>query len=144
MPKPNSLDANIIYLCSQFAHRFGILMTSEFHRNNISVTAEQFSVLVLLWYKDGITQKEISEGISRDKTTVVRVLKNMYKGKLIVYKKHPEDNRSKLVFVSEKGKTLQDITLQISGTLYNKMLDGIPPGKLKTSIEVMKEMISNF
>lgn len=102
--KPERLNQNIIYLCAQFSHRFSQVLSAEFKQHNIGITAEQFSVLVVLWYKDGISQKEIAEQLSRDKTTITRVLMNMKKHKLIRQVTDAADNRSNLVYLTAKGK----------------------------------------
>ncbi|WP_315817611.1 MarR family winged helix-turn-helix transcriptional regulator [Paraflavitalea speifideaquila] len=138
--KPSGLDQNIIFLCAEFSHRFSQVLAAEFKTHNIDVTAEQFSILVVLWYKDGISQKEISEQLNRDKTTVTRVLMNMKKNKLIRQVTDAADNRSNLVYLTAKGKEVQKAGVRISGELYMKVLKGIPQSQLQTGIGVLQKM----
>lgn len=140
--KPEGLDQNIIYLCAEFAHRFGQVLAAAFKQHNIDITAEQFSILVVLWYRDGISQKEISEQLNRDKTTITRVLMNMKKNKLIRQVTDKEDNRSNLVFLTAKGKAIQKAGVQVSGQLYGQVLKDIPKAQLLTGINVLQKMIS--
>lgn len=139
--KPEGLDQNIIYLSAEFAHRFSQVLAAAFKQHNIDITAEQFSILVVLWYRDGISQKEISEHLNRDKTTITRVLMNMKKNKLIKQVTDAEDNRSNLIYLTAKGKEIQKAGVQVSGQLYMKVLKGIPQDQLLTGINVLQKML---
>lgn len=139
--KPEGLNQNIIYLSAEFAHRFSQVLAAAFKQQNIDITAEQFSILVVLWYRDGISQKEISEQLNRDKTTITRVLMNMKKNKLIKQVMDAEDNRSNLVYLTAKGKAIQKAGVQVSGQLYMKVLKDIPQAQLLTGISVLQKMI---
>lgn len=142
--KPEGLDQNIIYLCAEFSHKFSQVLAAEFKQNDIDITAEQFSILVVLWYRDGVSQKEISEQLNRDKTTVTRVLMNMKKNKLIRQVTDAEDNRSNLVYLTAKGKEIQKAGVKVSGELYLKVLKGIPQAQLITGISVLQKMIQSL
>lgn len=139
--KPEGLDQNIIYLSAEFAHRFSQVLAAAFKQHNIDITAEQFSILVVLWYRDGISQKEISEQLNRDKTTITRVLMNMKKNKLIKQVTDAEDNRSNLIYLTAKGKEIQKAGVQVSGQLYMKVLKGISQDQLLTGINVLQKML---
>ena len=140
--KPTGLSQNIIFLSAEFSHRFGQAMAAAFKQNNIDITSEQFAVLVVLWYQDGISQKEISEKLNRDKTTITRVLMNMKKSKLIKQVTDAEDNRSNLVYLTAKGKEVQKAGVQVSGQLYQQVLKDIPPAQLSTGINILQKMLN--
>lgn len=139
--KPVSLDQNIIYLCADFSHRFGQALATAFRQQAIDITAEQFSILVALWYKDGISQKEISEQLNRDKTTITRVLVNMKKNKLIKQVTDANDNRSNLIYLTAKGKAIQKAGVEVSGQLYLQVLKGISAAQLTTGVHILQKMI---
>lgn len=139
--KPEGLDQNIIFLSAEFSHKFSQVLATAFKQNNIDITAEQFSILVVLWYKDGISQKEISEQLNRDKTTITRVLMNMKKNKLIRQVTDAADNRSNLVYLTSKGKEIQKAGVKVSGELYLKVLKSIPQAQLLTGINVLQKML---
>jgi DNA-binding MarR family transcriptional regulator len=139
--KPTGLDQNIIYLCADFSHQFSQALAAAFKQHQIDITAEQFSILVALWYRDGMSQKEISEQLNRDKTTITRVLINMKKNKLIKQVTDSADNRSNLIYLTAKGKEIQKAGVEVSGELYMKVLKGIPQAQLLTGINVLQKMI---
>jgi DNA-binding MarR family transcriptional regulator len=142
--KPETLDGNLIYLCTQFSHQFNLHLAAEFRKNRIFITAEQFSVLVFLWYRDGMNQKEISGRLNRDKTTVARVVRNMKKALLITQQKDPADKRFNIIRLTSKGKQLQNRALQVSGNAYLRVLGNVDPDRLKTSIGLLQVMLQNL
>lgn len=139
--RPASLDQNIIYLCADFSHKFNQALTAAFKQQEIAITAEQFSILVTLWYRDGISQKEISEQLNRDKTTITRVLMNMKKAKLIRQVTDKNDNRANLVYLTPRGKALQQAGVKVAGGLYQQVLKGISRTRLQAGIDILQKMI---
>jgi DNA-binding MarR family transcriptional regulator len=103
MSAPDSLSSNIVYLCGEFAHRMHQMLTKSFKEHRILVTVEQFSVLALLFYQDGINQQDISTMLGRDKTTITRVISIMERDELIKRITDKDDNRGKLIFLTKKG-----------------------------------------
>lgn len=142
--KPATLDQNIIYLCADFAHKFSQKMAIAFKEKGLDITAEQFSILVTLWYRDGISQKEISEQLNRDKTTITRVLINMKKGKLIKQVTDRNDNRSNLIYLTAKGKAVQKAGMQVAGQLYQQVLENISVAQLGAGIQVLQKMVRSL
>ena len=142
--KTLSLQQNIIYLSAQFSHGFSRRLEDEFKNNGITITTEQFSILVLLWYKEGINQNFVSHQLRRDKTTIARVLMNMKKNKLITQVTDPADKRAKLIYLTKKGAIIQSPTVKISGALYTKTLLGIPDAILNNGVKLFQKMIDNL
>ena len=142
--KPAGLDQNIIFLCAEFSHRFSQALGAAFREAGITVTAEQFSILVVLWYQDGISQKEISEKLNRDKTTITRVLMNMKRSKLIKQVTDAEDNRSNLIYLTAKGKEVQKKGVEVSGRMYTKVLKDVPEAQLLTGIGLLQKMLQGL
>src|SRR5258708_6388140 len=128
--KAPSLQQNIVFLCAEFSHMFRLTLAEAFRRHQLQITTEQFSILVVLWYQDGIAQKEIGRQLNRDKTTLTRVIGNMEEKALVRQKTDAQDNRSKLVYLTRKGKALQQASVNISGDLYLGVLRQVPEAAL--------------
>lgn len=144
MKSPGSLEQNIVYLAGEFTHRFHRALTTAFRRQGLNLTVEQFSILALLWYKDGINQQEISEQLGRDKTTIARVLNTMEKNQLVRRMTDPRDTRGKLVSLTAKGKSLQKKTVTLSAQLYEKCVESLTPSEQKAGISVLLKMMKNI
>lgn len=140
---PVSLQTNIIFLCGDFAHVFHQAMTRAFKTNGIPVTIEQFSVLAVLFYQNGINQKELGALLGRDKTTMTRIISNMVKHKLIRRISDKRDGRGKLIYLTGKGEAIQKKAVGVSGKLYQKAVRNIHEKDLAQGMTLVAKMIKN-
>ncbi len=74
MPTPVSLDTNVLYLAGELTHVLHSALSATFRKNKIGVTVEQFAILAILFYQDGINQQELGSRLKRNKTTITRVI----------------------------------------------------------------------
>jgi MarR family transcriptional regulator, organic hydroperoxide resistance regulator len=144
MLSPRSLDTNILYLCGEVTHNLHRALTVAFRKKGIAVTVEQFSVLALLFYKDGINQQEISARLNRDKTTIARIISNMERDRMIVRMTDKTDTRGRLVFLTRKGRTIQRRAIERAGGLYMKALSGVRRNEIKECVGVLNKLILNI
>jgi DNA-binding MarR family transcriptional regulator len=144
MNAPDSLSSNIIYLCGEFSHVFHQVLTKAFKGNKIGVTVEQFSVLAMLFYQDGLSQQGISDVLGRDKTTIARVISIMERDKMITRVTNKDDNRGKRIFLTKKGRSIQQKAVGVSGELYLRAIQGLKESHLKVAMKIMRAMTSNL
>jgi DNA-binding MarR family transcriptional regulator len=140
---PSSLQTNIIFLCGDFVHVFHQALTRAFKANRIPVTIEQFSILAILFYQNGINQKEIGTLLGRDKTTITRIISNMVKHKVIHRVSDQRDSRGKLIYLTPKGEAIQKKAVSVSGKLYQKAVGNIHEKDLTQGMTVVAKMIRN-
>ncbi len=141
---PTGLHDNIIYQSGRFTKLFSEQMTENFRKHGYQITNEQFGVLTVLWYKDGISQKEIAQAIERDKTTISRVLDSMIKRDLLKREESSVDKRTKLIFLTSKGKQMQNELVAIGGKMYLQAIEGITEEELKTTLQTIQKLTDNI
>ena len=141
---PVSLSDNIIYQTTRFAKRFSDQLSRAFKLNGFDITSEQFTVLTVLWYQDGIPQQQIAKTIERDKTTVSRVLSSMIRRDLIKREDAEADRREKHIYLTEKGKAIQKELIRLSGDLFFKTTDGIDDRDLQIALSVIHKLTGNI
>jgi DNA-binding MarR family transcriptional regulator len=120
------------------------MLTREFRDNAIAVTVEQFSVLAILFYQNGVSQQEISDVLGRDKTTVARVISIMERDNMITRVMNKEDNRGKLIYLTRKGRSIQQKAVGVSGNLYLKAIRNLKESQLKVAMKIMAAMTVNL
>lgn len=140
-PNPNSLSENPLYLAGELTHRFHKRLTHAFRTAKLGVTVEQFSVLALLYYQDGLTQQEIAEALGRDKATITRILHIMERELLLERADDTLDKRSKRVALTPLGKQKQEQMVQISGALYFEILADIPMEQVQVACSTLSQML---
>ena len=119
-------------------------MTAIFVIRQYDVTVEQFGVLAVLWYQDGINQKGIAESLNRDKTTITRIIETMLKRNLIVKVPDQLDGRSNLIFLTQKGKALQREMVESSGEVYVQALKDLSEPEVSSCLKVLKRIKRNL
>jgi len=144
MKDPKSLNENIIYQIGETSKVVHKRITATFLERRFDVTVEQFGVLALLWYKEGVKQQEIADGLKRNKTTITRIVENMIIRNLIVKVPDQFDKRSKLIYLTQKGKSLQKEMVEASGTIYYQALNNITPIDLEKCLVILKQIMKNL
>jgi DNA-binding MarR family transcriptional regulator len=144
MREPQSIEDNIIYLIGEIARLSHKRVTAIFTENNYDVTVEQFGVLALLWYQEGINQQSVANGLNRDKTTITRIVENMIKKNLIVKIPDQLDKRNKLIFLTEKGRSLQKDMIGSTGKVYMDAINNLSEKEIRTVTTVLQKMKTNL
>ena len=144
MEEPKSLDENIIFQIGETYRIVHKRVTAVFAEQGFDVTVEQFGVLAFLWYKEGVKQQDIADGLKRDKTTITRIIENMINRNLIVKVPDQLDKRNKLIFLTQKGKALQKEMVESSGLVYYQTLNNITSKDIKKCLVILKQMMKNL
>ena len=144
MKDPQSLEDNLLYQLGEITRILHKRVTAIFKQREFDVTVEQFGVLVVLWYQEGINQKEIALQLNRDKTTITRIIDNMVKRNLVVKVPDQLDGRGNLIFLTQKGKALQKEMIESSGAVYVQALSSISDEKLSLCLNVLLNIKKNL
>lgn len=59
-------------------------LSRNFRQNGLEITPEQWTVLIFLWEKDGVTQQELCNATFKDKPSMTRLIDNMERQHLVV------------------------------------------------------------
>jgi DNA-binding MarR family transcriptional regulator len=81
-------------------------MQQKFRENNIDLTYEMHQIMACLWKKDGIKQQELADLTLKDKASMTFLIDNLAKRGLVKRTEDIKDRRSKLIFLTGKGKQL--------------------------------------
>ena len=79
---------------------FNRALLTNFRKNNISLTKEQWTILGVLWKNEGCTQQTLADQTSTDKPGITRLIDHLEKENLV--ERHPDanDKRLKLIFLT--------------------------------------------
>ncbi len=141
---PNSLNDNLAFLVGDLNQRIYQAVSRVFRSSNAGITIEQFSVLTVLWYEDGLKQQEIASRLNRDKTTITRVINNMVRQNLVVRVPDKTDLRASMIFLTHYGKQMQNQMAVATGNIYLKLLEGIHKKDLAAFKTKLVKMIGNM
>ena len=107
------LEESLGYLIGRAGRALGTRLNRNFVEAGYDVTCEQWAVLVNLWKKNGQSQQDLAGTTCKDKTSMTRLLDNMEKRNLVVRIPNKEDRRQKFIYLTKKGRDLQEKLVKI-------------------------------
>ena len=96
----------------------------NFRQNGLEISPEQWTVLIFLWEKDGVTQQELCNATFKDKPSMTRLIDNMERQHLVVRISDKKDRRTNLIHLTKDGKELEEKARVIAGQTLKEALHG--------------------
>ena len=109
-----------------------------------NVTPEQWAVLNRLWERNYLTPKELTESLYKDFPNILRILDKLEKKELIFKKENPQDKRSSLICLTEKGRNLKDILIPPVEIMLAKASKGINKHQQQVLKKLLKKIYANI
>jgi DNA-binding MarR family transcriptional regulator len=109
-----------------------------------SVTRGQWYFLRVLWTKDGLSQRELSERVGMMEPTTVIALRSMEKTGLIRRVRSTEDRRVTHVRLTAKAKRMRDGLLQLARGINAQADNGISREDIAVFRRVIMRMTTNL
>jgi len=112
-------------------------LQKNFRNAGLDITIEQWTVLYHLWKEDCLSQQELCNRTYRDKPSITRLIDNLEKQKLLKRASHKNDRRINLVCLTDAGRALQNVTLELANQTMDEALQDVQ----KEDIEVVKRVL---
>lgn len=124
-------------LISRINKKFDKLQRRIIQKENL--TKAQYSILQQLWKTDGVQFKTLADACCCSQSTITGIVDTMEKKEIVVRKKNPEDRRSMLVILTDKGNKLQKETPKINSILDN-CCSGFDPDDIELLTILLKKL----
>ncbi len=118
-------------------------LSRNFRQNGLEITPEQWTVLIFLWEKDGVTQQELCNATFKDKPSMTRLIDNMERQHLVVRISDKNDRRTNLIHLTRDGKGLEEQARIIVNQTLQEALQGITLADLEIGQDVLKKVFYN-
>ncbi|HJC94738.1 MAG TPA: MarR family transcriptional regulator [Candidatus Phocaeicola excrementigallinarum] len=115
----------------------------NFRLNGLDITPEQWTVLLYLWEKDGVTQQELCNATFKDKPSMTRLIDNMERQQLVVRMSDKRDRRINKIHLTPIGKSLEEKARFIANKTLKEALHGLTLEELRISQEVLRKIFNN-
>lgn len=135
--KYNLLTGRIFMYASRF-------LGQQFKLNEIGLSREQWTILVVLWQQDGISQQRIANETGRDKPSTTRLLDNLEKEGYILRKPDAHDRRLNLICLTAKGKAIEEKMMAVANHTLETITQGLSAEQLLTVKEVFATIYQNI
>lgn len=100
--------------------------------------------LRILWVKDGITQRELSEEAGLMEPTTFSALTAMEKLGYIERRKLPHSRKNVYVFLTEAGRALEKELVSLAEEVNEVAIRGVAPGDVAATRRALLAMIENI
>ena len=108
----------------------------------IDLTYTQYITMLVLWETDGLNVNEIGKKLSLDSGTLTPLLKKLEEKGLLHKKRQKNDERNLIVTLSDKGKKLKDMALEIPIKLLGEI--DVNPEKIIELRDTLKKLNSEM
>jgi len=115
-----------------------------FVRNDFDITVEQWMILLLLWKENGQTQQQIANSIGKDKGTISPQIDGLEKRNIIVRIPDHNDKRQNLIYLTNKGKQLEEMLIPLGYENMQVAQCGIREEDLQVCKEVLRRVCENL
>ncbi|AEF94988.1 transcriptional regulator, MarR family [Desulfotomaculum nigrificans CO-1-SRB] len=136
-----NIEDSLGYLISKAHQWFSLCFKEKLAEYNL--TPPQFGALAFLWKQDGISQVHLGNMMGKDRTTIGGIIDRLEKEDLVVRQSDPEDRRTNLIFLTEKGAGLKDTLEQIAAQTNLEVTAPLTDGERGQLRELLKKILAN-
>jgi len=108
-----------------------------------NLTPPQYSILMELWKSDGKQFKDLASACCCSPSTITGIIDTMEKKEIVYRENNPEDRRSLLVKLTEKGKEIKNTTPPIKIILKN-CCEGFTSEDLEQLSSLLNKLSDSF
>jgi len=141
-----TLDKEVVFgvLSGKTSTAISRRLYREFRAAELNLTPEQWTILLSLSYKDGITQQELASTTFKDKPSITRLLDNLQKQSLIVRLGDKNDKRINNIHITKLGCILNDKAKAIAAQTMKDALIGISEDEIRIGETILKKIFKNL
>lgn len=122
-------------LSKLFTHRHNVML------EKIGLTYSQFRIINCLWERDGRTQNCILKDTLIKPASLTGLLTTLERKGYVERRRTEADGRSKVVWLTEKGKALEGASFDIIQSLESQVVSCIPEAERKPFIEMLSTLL---
>jgi DNA-binding MarR family transcriptional regulator len=108
------------------------------------VSLGHWTFLRILWEKDGLTQRELSDEAGVMEPTTFSALNAMEKLGYIARRQMPDSRRKVYVFLTAKGRQLKDKLVPLAENVNRIAVTGVPPDHIAATRQTLLAIIENL
>ena len=132
------IEKSLGFLLAKAYQRAFALFKDEFDRYDL--TPQQFGLLAFLWLEDGLSQTELSSRSQIDRTTMGGLIDRLEKEGMVERRHNPEDRRAYQVFLTGKGRSLEDELSAVANQVLRKVTAPLTEQEHATLIRLLTKI----
>jgi DNA-binding MarR family transcriptional regulator len=145
------MDTNLISLEERYNLLAGRLfmyinryIAQRFKSSSVTLTREQWTILVQLWKQDGVSQQVIADETGRDKPSTTRLLDHLERDGYLQRRVDATDRRLNLIFLTENGIAAERAVMQVANEALDDITEGVTEEEMATVKRVFEKIYRNI
>ncbi len=136
----------IIYYISKVRKKSKGFIENRLQEEGLDCLCSSHGTILSALYSENraLSMKEISQMISRNKSTTTQLVDKLVKGGYVVKTRCKSDGRVSYVALTQKGKDIQPIFLTISAELIENAYKNFLPDEIDNLLRLLKKLSNNF
>ena len=112
----------------------------ELKKHGLSIAL--WPTLMCLWEEEGVTQRDIAAKSKVENSTTTRTLDKLEKLELVERRVDPHSRRSFRIYLTEKGKALEEVLIPIPVKLNAELMASLDAKEQQQMIGLLKKMVA--
>ncbi|ROS71115.1 MarR family winged helix-turn-helix transcriptional regulator [Vibrio crassostreae] len=112
----------------------------ELKKHGLSIAL--WPTLMCLWEEEGVTQRDIAAKSKVENSTTTRTLDKLEKLELVERRADPHSRRSFRIYLTEKGKALEEVLIPIPVKLNEELMAALDTKEQQQMIGLLKKMVA--
>jgi len=135
-----AIEDNLGYLLNRSAR----LMANELGERlrPTGVAIGQWSVLLFLWSRDGLSQAELSRLVAIEPPTMVRTIDRMVRDGLVTRMADSDDGRLSRIHLTERGRSLRDELVPLAMAVNDATLQRLTASEGRTLRRLLTKLLA--
>jgi DNA-binding MarR family transcriptional regulator len=135
-----AIEENLGYLLNRSAR----LMANELAERlrPAGVAIGQWSVLLFLWARDGLSQAELSRLVAIEPPTMVRTIDRMVRDGLVTRMPDSADGRLSRIHLTERGRSLRDELVPLAKAVNDATLQRLTATEGRTLRRLLTKVLA--
>lgn len=110
----------------------------------LGIVPGQFPALLALWEREGQTQRDLVEQLDIEQATMANTLNRMERDGLITRTDHPTDKRARVIFLTDKARTIRDDAYAAASTVNEIAMANLSSKEREQFIDFMQRTIQTI
>lgn len=128
----------------RLSHDIGLQIGPRLGKVGINLAPQQLRTMRLIWSRNKTTMIDISKTLKRDKAQVTRLIDELCKAGMISRETNPDDGRSKILKLTQKGNALFIRIEKIEAQFSEELIEGISEKDLQIFFDVSDQLSDNL
>ena len=138
------LSDEVMFLIGQLDRLGNYYLNHSFEKKGYPITREQWVIMKILYDKNGVSQQDLADELMKNKASITSLIENMEKKGIVSRKTNSFDKRSKMVFLTEKGKDLRMEIDQHFQKITADFVNEIETSNLNQTKDTLEKILENL